>query len=75
VSAEPATTGFERILVPTDLSEESLVSLQYARFFAERFCAKLTLLHVDAIIFLANEAGTAVPLSLVSTPEHIAALE
>jgi nucleotide-binding universal stress UspA family protein len=65
----------KRILVPTDLSPESIVSLQYARFFAERFSAALTLLYVDPIVFPVHEAGTDIPLYVANTPEHIADLE
>lgn len=65
----------KRILVPTDLSPQSIVSLQYARFFAERFNSALTLLYVDPIVFPVNETGTDIPLYFASTPDHIAALE
>jgi len=40
----------KRILVPTDLSEQSLVALRYARTFAERFAAKVTLFYADPIV-------------------------
>jgi nucleotide-binding universal stress UspA family protein len=65
----------KRILVPTDLSQSSLAALQYARFFAERFSATLTIFYVDPIEFPVNEAGTDYPLYVASTPEHIADLE
>jgi nucleotide-binding universal stress UspA family protein len=65
----------KRILVPTDLSQQSIISLQYARFFAERFSSALTLLYVDPIIFPVNEVGAEIPLYLATTPEHIATLE
>jgi len=64
-----------QILVPTDLSEKSIVSLQYARFFAEHFSSTLTLLYVDPIVFPVNEGGADMPLYIASTPEHIAELE
>lgn len=65
----------KRILVPTDLSRNAIISLQYARFFAERFSSALTLLYVDPVIFPASEMGAGVPLYIASTPEHIAELE
>jgi Universal stress protein UspA and related nucleotide-binding proteins len=65
----------KRILVPADLSPQSVISLQYARFFAERFKSALTLLYVDPIVFPVNMPGTELPLYYASTPEHIAALE
>ena len=42
----PNTIHLKNILVPLDLSEMSLKSLQYAVPFAKQFGAKLTLLHV-----------------------------
>ena len=65
----------KRILVPTDLSEQSIVSLQYARFFAERFSSTLTLLYVDPMVFPIGDAGADFPLYIASTPDHIAKLE
>jgi nucleotide-binding universal stress UspA family protein len=65
----------KRILVPTDLSEKSIVSLQYARFFAEHFSSAITLLYVDPIVFPVTEIGSEMPLYIASTPDHIAALE
>jgi nucleotide-binding universal stress UspA family protein len=65
----------KRILVPTDLSEKSIVSLQYARFFAEHFSSALTLLYVDPIVFPVTEVGGEMPLYIASTPGHIADLE
>jgi nucleotide-binding universal stress UspA family protein len=38
---------FERILVPTDLSNFSLVALRCAETFAERFGSQITLLHAN----------------------------
>jgi nucleotide-binding universal stress UspA family protein len=42
--------NIRRILVPTDLSEQSRVALRYARVFAERFSATLTLFYADPIV-------------------------
>jgi nucleotide-binding universal stress UspA family protein len=38
---------FDRILVPTDLSDFSLVALRCAETFAERFGSQITLLHAS----------------------------
>jgi nucleotide-binding universal stress UspA family protein len=65
----------KRILVPTDLSRQSIISLQYARFFAERFSSTLTLLYVDPIGFPVSEIGAEIPLFLANSPEHVADLE
>jgi len=65
----------KRILVPTDLSQQSIISLQYARFFAEHFSSALTLLYVDPIVFPVDAAGSEIPLYFVSTEQHIAELE
>jgi nucleotide-binding universal stress UspA family protein len=43
---DPPAIHLRNILVPTDLSEMSLKSLQYAVPFAKLFGAKITLLHV-----------------------------
>ncbi len=64
----------KRILVPTDLSQQSIISLQYARFFAERFSSALTLFYVDPIVFPVDLDNAGLPSALTSTKEHIAAL-
>lgn len=45
------------ILAPTDLSDSSLPALRYARLFADRFHAKLTLMYTDPIVYPLNMAG------------------
>ncbi|MBV8547055.1 MAG: universal stress protein [Acidobacteria bacterium] len=64
----------KRILVPTDLSPQSTGALQYARFFAERFSATLTLLNVDPVVFPVEDAGANIQLYVATRPDHIAAL-
>lgn len=64
----------KRILVPTDLSPQSIGALQYARFFAERFSARLTLLNVDPVVFPVESAGANIQLYVATRPDHIAAL-
>jgi nucleotide-binding universal stress UspA family protein len=61
----------ERILVPTDLSEQSIVALQYARLFAERFGASLTLFYADPILFAVDPIGTEPPIVITTRPEHL----
>ena len=68
------TLEIKRILVPTDLSPQAIGALQYARFFAERFSAMLTLLHVDPIVFPVEDAGANIQLYVATQPDHIAAL-
>lgn len=65
----------KRILVPADLSEKSILSLQYARFFAERFSSAVTLLHVEPTDFGVSEPGAGLPLYINSTADYIAALQ
>jgi nucleotide-binding universal stress UspA family protein len=69
------TLELKRILVPTDLSAESVVSLRYARFFAEHFSSKVTLFYVDPITFLGPEISATLPDDVVTTPEHIGRLQ
>jgi nucleotide-binding universal stress UspA family protein len=40
------TISLKRILIPTDLSQQSIVSLQYGRFFAEHFSSLLTVIYL-----------------------------
>jgi nucleotide-binding universal stress UspA family protein len=65
----------KRILVPTDLSPQAIVSLQYARSFAERFSSTLTLLNVDPITFPLAEAGTDIQIYVATRPDHLAVLQ
>lgn len=67
--------AIKRILVPTDLSEESIISLQYARLFAEHFSSAITLLYVDPIIIPVDEGCVGLPLYIQRTPGHISGLE
>jgi nucleotide-binding universal stress UspA family protein len=45
------------ILAPTDLSDSGLAALRYARVFADRFSAKLTVLYSDPVVFPLELAG------------------
>ena len=69
------TLEIKRILVPTDLNPQAIGALQYARFFAERFSASLTLLNVDPIVFPVEDAATNAQLYVATRPDHIAALQ
>jgi len=42
----PTSTSIKRILVPTDLTNESQRSIEFGLLLAQRFGARLTLLHV-----------------------------
>ena len=64
----------KRILVPTDLSPQSIGALQYARFFAEHFSATLTLLNIEPIVFPVEDAGANIQVYVATRPDHIAAL-
>lgn len=61
------------ILAPTDLSDSSIPALRYARLFADRFAAKLTVLYTDPIVYPIDAAPAAVVL-IHPTPEQQAAL-
>ena len=56
-----------RILAPTDLSDSSVPALRYARLFADRFAANLTVMYTDPMVYAADYA-------LPATPEHEARL-
>jgi len=62
------------ILAPTDLSESSIPALRYARLFADRFAAKLTVLFTEPLVYPVEWAGPADVLLINSTPEHQARL-
>jgi len=68
------TLEIKRILVPTDLTPQSIGALQYARFLAERFSATLTLLNVDPIVVPVEDAGANFQLYVATRPDHIVAL-
>jgi nucleotide-binding universal stress UspA family protein len=62
------------VLAPTDLSDSSIPALRYARLFADRFFAKLTVMYTDPIVYPVDLAGPADGLYINSTPEHQAQL-
>jgi nucleotide-binding universal stress UspA family protein len=62
------------ILAPTDLTESSLPALRYARFFADRFSARLTVMHADPIVYSPDMLGAGPGLFVQETPEHHARL-
>lgn len=62
------------VLAPTDLSDSSIPALRYARLFAERFHAKLTVMYADPIVFPVELAGPAGGAYIYTTPEHQASL-
>lgn len=45
------------ILAPTDLSDSSIPALRHARFFADRFSAKLTVMYADTPLYPIDYAG------------------
>jgi nucleotide-binding universal stress UspA family protein len=62
------------ILAPTDLSESSIPALRYARFFADRFAAKLTVMYTDPIVYPVDFAAPTETLAITAKPEHEARL-
>lgn len=62
------------VLAPTDLSDSSIPALRYARLFADRFSAKLTVMYTDPIVYPVDLAGPADGLYINTTPEHQARL-
>jgi len=62
------------ILAPTDLSESNIPALRYARLFADRFSAKLTVMYSDPIVYPVDIIGPTEWLAITATPEHQAQL-
>lgn len=62
------------VLAPTDLSDSSIPALRYARLFADRFSAKLTVMYTEPIVYPVDLAGPADDLYINTTPEHQARL-
>lgn len=62
------------ILAPTDLSDSSIPALRYARLFADRFHAKLTVMYTDPIVYPVSMAGPLDGVAINTTPEHQAQL-
>lgn len=58
----------KRILVPLDFSESSYKSLAYAIALARQFDAKITLLHVVLVTYMAGEYG---PIDLPELEEQL----
>lgn len=69
-------TAFDitRILAATDLSDSSLPALRYARSFADRFSAKLTVVYSDPLLFPTDVIGPANAMFIAPAPEHEARL-
>ena len=63
------------ILAPTDLTDSSLPALRYARMFADRFSAKLTVMYTDPIVYPVEYIGVADAFSFAATPEQQAVLK
>jgi nucleotide-binding universal stress UspA family protein len=62
------------VLAPTDLSDSGIPALRYARLFADRFSAKLTVMYTDPIVYPVELAGPSDGLYISTTPEHQARL-
>ena len=58
------------ILAATDLSDSSVPALRYARLFADRFTAKLTVMYTDPIIYPVDIVGPVDGLFMNATHEH-----
>lgn len=64
----------KHVLAPTDLSEAGITALRYARFFADRTGAKLTVMYSDPVIYPVDVLGETPSLYVAATPEHAARL-
>ncbi|HVS30499.1 MAG TPA: universal stress protein [Thermoanaerobaculia bacterium] len=66
--------AISRILAPTDLSDSNIPALHYARLFADRFSAGLTVMYSDPIVYPVDYAGVTGGHYIDVTPEHQARL-
>lgn len=62
------------ILAPTDLSESSVPALRYARLFADRFAAKLTLMYTDPVFYPVDYIGPVDGYFITAKPEQQASV-
>jgi len=61
--------GFERILVPTDLSDFGNIAIPYAAMFQERFASRITLLYADDTYFPVDAMEMPIGYYLENAPE------
>ena len=57
------------ILAPTDMSESSVPAMHWARFLADRFSAKLTVMYSDPIVYPLDYVGPTAG-AFLTTPEY-----
>ncbi|HET7706199.1 MAG TPA: universal stress protein [Thermoanaerobaculia bacterium] len=67
-------SAFRNILATVDMSDADAPPLRYARLFAEKFSAKLTVMYSDPVAFPADVAGPVSGYYGPATPEHQAQL-
>jgi nucleotide-binding universal stress UspA family protein len=68
------TLDFPSIMVATDLSDSSIPALRYARTFAQRYSARLTVMYSDPLIYPVDMVAYSPALYLTPTPEEQARL-
>ncbi|HVR40637.1 MAG TPA: universal stress protein [Thermoanaerobaculia bacterium] len=61
--------AYERILVPTDMSEFANLAIRYAALFRERMASQLTLLYADEIYYPADMIEVPMGYYLEKAPE------
>ena len=64
------TLAIRHILAPTDLGDSGVIALRYARLFADRTSAKLTVLYCDPVIYPVDAVGPAATMLFVPTLEQ-----
>jgi nucleotide-binding universal stress UspA family protein len=68
------TSFITSILAPTDLSGSSVPALRYARLFADRFAARLTVMYTEPIVYPVEITGLAGATYVNASPAHQAQL-
>lgn len=66
--------SIRHVLAPTDLTDSGIPALRFARLFADRADAKLTVMYTDPLVYPIEFVGSAEPMFLAPTPEHEAEL-
>jgi nucleotide-binding universal stress UspA family protein len=66
--------AIKSILAPTDMTDSTLPALRYARVFADRLSARLTIMYSEPIAYPVDSLAPVMPVFVEPTPEEQARL-